>query len=234
MIQQTGERAGPTLCFLQLVIGLCELPLANQSTGSVVTQLVRRLGQTQIFLQPGKGKEKETSQNSKQQQFFALFFSILYQLKTQKFSRGVFYQWRLLPLTHGSHHSGQVGLPLLLVLVLRVSDQVCVDGLTLVVALESVQLEKRQRSGNKNGTIVGKEFSKHIHLVTGQRASPLDRKAPSACPSAPELLRWSSGHFPLCSAGTRSTPSQTKPHCRENTVIIIFYPFFSPPILFLL
>lgn len=63
--------------------------------------------------------------------------------------RGV-YQRCLLPLTHRSHHSSQVGLPLLLVLVLRVPDQICVDGLALVVALESVQLEndkKETKSG---------------------------------------------------------------------------------------
>ncbi|KAG7237970.1 hypothetical protein INR49_031486 [Caranx melampygus] len=39
---------------------LCELSLADQSAGSVVTQLVRRLGQTQIFLQR---KEKENIGN---------------------------------------------------------------------------------------------------------------------------------------------------------------------------
>lgn len=53
-------------------------------------------------------------------------------------------------------------------------------------------------------------------MEIGERASPLDRKAPSACLSAQEHLRWSSGHFPLCSVGTRSTPSQTEPHCLKQ------------------
>lgn len=50
------------------------------------------------------------------------------------------YQRGLLPLTHGSQHSRQVGLPLLLVLILGVSDQIGVDRLALVIALQSVQL----------------------------------------------------------------------------------------------
>lgn len=63
---------------------------------------------------------------------------------SQRVQRRSVYQRSLLPLTHRSQHSGQVGLPLLLVLILRVPDQVCVDGLTLIVALESVQLKKKK------------------------------------------------------------------------------------------
>lgn len=54
------------------------------------------------------------------------------------------YHWSLLPLTHCSHHSGEVGLPLLFVLVLGVPDQIRVDRLALIVALQSVQLHKEK------------------------------------------------------------------------------------------
>lgn len=50
------------------------------------------------------------------------------------------YQRRALPLTHCSHHSSKVGLPLLLILILGVPDQICVDWLALIVAFQSVQL----------------------------------------------------------------------------------------------
>ncbi len=66
--------------------------------------------------------------------------------KSQKCSfRRSAYQWSFLPLTHRSHHGGEVGLPLLLVLVLGVPDQICVDGLTVIVALQSVQLDNEKR-----------------------------------------------------------------------------------------
>lgn len=59
-----------------------------------------------------------------------------------------YYQWSVFPLANGSHHGRQVGLPLLLVLILRVPDQVGVDSLALVETLHPVQLH----SGNQEGT----------------------------------------------------------------------------------
>ncbi len=55
------------------------------------------------------------------------------------------YQRSFLPLAHGSQHSSQVGLPLLLILILRVPDQICVDGLAVIVAFQSVQLDNERR-----------------------------------------------------------------------------------------
>lgn len=68
-----------------------------------------------------------------------------FSIKTTKY-----YQWSVFPLTNRSHHSSQVGLPLLLVLILRVPDQIGVDSLTLVEALQPVQLHNgKQRSANQ-------------------------------------------------------------------------------------
>jgi len=102
--------------------------LANQSAGGVVAELVRRLGKTQIILQRKNAQCKDV---------FAPYTE-----RTVEWMRA--YDRRLLPLTHRSHHSSEVGLPLLLVLILRVSDQIGVDGLALLVALQSVQLDRRE------------------------------------------------------------------------------------------
>lgn len=58
-----------------------------------------------------------------------------------------YYQWSVLPLTNGSHHGSQVGLPLLLVLILRVPDQIGVDSLALVETLQPVQLHNGKHEG---------------------------------------------------------------------------------------
>lgn len=54
------------------------------------------------------------------------------------------YQWSVLPLANWSHHSSQVGLPLLLILILRVPDQICINGLALIVAFQSIQLNSEK------------------------------------------------------------------------------------------
>lgn len=56
----------------------------------------------------------------------------------------VVYQRGLLPLTHCSHHGGEVGLPFLFVLILGVPDQICVDRLAFIVAFQSVQLHSEE------------------------------------------------------------------------------------------
>lgn len=60
------------------------------------------------------------------------------------------YQRNVLPLTNRSHHSSQVGLPLLLVLILRVPDQIRVDGLALVETLQSIQLDMKDKTTQIN------------------------------------------------------------------------------------
>lgn len=130
------------------------------------------------------------------------------------------YQRRVLPLTHRSHHSGQVGLPLLLVLILRVPDQIGVDRLALAVALQPVQLarEKTKRAPVSTSlSVLNRIQVKALQDFNAGAACeqysavPLAHRAPSACLSVQEHLQWSSGHSPLCSDDTRSTPSRTQP-----------------------
>lgn len=69
--------------------------------------------------------------------------------KKRKLLKNV-YQWSVFPLANRSHHSSQVGLPLLLVLILRVPDQICVDGLALVETLQSIQLDMKNKTTQIN------------------------------------------------------------------------------------
>lgn len=74
----------------------------------------------------------------------------------------------------------------------------------------------------KVNTVVARNIQQNYNWMTGQTAIPLDRRALSAYLSAQEHLQWSSGHFPLCLAGTRSTPSQTQPRWWRTEIKIIF------------
>lgn len=69
--------------------------------------------------------------------------------KKRKLLKNV-YQWNVFPLTNRSHHSSQVGLPLFLVLILRVPDQIRVDGLALVETLQSIQLDMKNKKPQIN------------------------------------------------------------------------------------
>lgn len=93
-------------------------------------------------------KIQQTSQNSYQQVWQIQKLHQIY--KTFNMVQRSPYQRSVLPLTHRSHHSSQVGLPLLLIFILGVPDQVCIHRLALTVTLQSVELSmKNKESTNK-------------------------------------------------------------------------------------
>lgn len=117
----------------------------------------------------------------------------------------------VLPLTHWGHHSSQVCFSLLLVLILRVPDQVCVHRSAFTVALQSVQLHINRYY--QLFPIILCLHKLYVALLEWKNtALPLGHRVPSACLSVQEHFRWFLKNFPLCSAGIHSTPSQTQPH----------------------